>query len=71
MQLDMFTSAQLRIPVRFVQFSSLCVSYTVSECEIRCQLVTGFHFKVSNFIGLDNLEWHSQKEVANIGIRVL
>ena len=30
----------------------------------------GLHFKVTDFTGFVNIQWHSQNEVGNIGILV-
>ena len=43
----------------------------LANIKILCQLVKGLPFKVAGFIGLFSLEWHSQNEVANIGILAL
>ena len=32
---------------------------------------TGLHFKVRDFIGIVNFEWHNQNKVPNIGIFAL
>ena len=41
------------------------------NAKLDCQLVKGLPFKVADFIGLFNFEWHGQNKVGNIAILVL
>ena len=53
-------------------FSSICALHDVSKCEFLCQSVEyKLYLKVAHFIGLVNLDWHSQDKVGNIDILTL